>query len=130
MIALYKEGLYKLIETKHHTKVLYLNNDIYGWVEPPAIGEILIVSHKVHKTDCILSLGRYCLYDIKDEPYLFDEQHLELEVGQDHWQGYLLPTGLPDNHKPRSRIIPTTEIITNNPRYERRKELHRNLAAA
>lgn len=130
MIALHRNGLYKLIETKHHTKVLYLDNDIYGWVEPAHIGEILVVSHKVHKTDCVLSIGHYRLYDVENEPYLSDQPHLELEVGREKWQGYLLPTGLPDAHKKRSRIIPTIETITNNPRYEHRKELDENLAAS
>lgn len=130
MITLRRSGMYKLIETKKHTKVLYLDNDIFAWVEPVQIGEILVVSHKVHKTDCILSIGDYCLYDIEDEPYLSDQPHLELEVGKDMWQGYLLLTGLPDSHKKRGRIIPTQEVIAGNPRFAGRKDLHANLAAS
>lgn len=123
MITLQQSGLYKLIETKHHTKVLYLDGEVYGWVEPAKIGEILVTSHNVHKTDCVLSLGAYRIYDVVDEPELSDQLHLELDVGQKTWQGYLLPTGLPDHRKTRSRIIPTHEIIASNPRYTRRKEL-------
>ncbi len=128
MITLHKTGFYKLIETKHNTKVLYLDNDIYAWVEPPSIGEILIASHKVHKADCVLSMGHYHLYEVEDEPYISDSIHLELEVGSKHWQGYLLLTGLPDAHKKRTRIIPTREIISGNPRFKRRKDLYINLA--
>ena len=117
MITLLKNGHHKLIETKHHTKVLYLDDDTYAWVEPPSIGEILVTSHKTHKTDYVLSVGRYYVYDVVDEPDVSDHIHLELEVGEDTWQGYLLLTGLPDDTKSRGRIIPTHEIITGNPDY-------------
>lgn len=128
MISLHRNGLYKLIETKRNTKVLYLDNDVYAWIEPANIGEILVVSRTVHKTDCILSMGHYRLYEVEDETHLSDHPHLELEVGRDHWQGYLLLTGLPDRHHKRARIIPTPEIITGNPRFEHRKDPYVNLA--
>lgn len=112
MITLLKTGHYKLIETKHHTKVLYLDKASYAWVEPKNIGEILVVSHTMHKTDCVLSVGTYKLYHVDDEPNLTDLNHLELSLGDNQWQGYLLLTGLPDDHKKRSRIVPTTEIIS------------------
>jgi hypothetical protein len=111
MITLQRSGHYKLIETKHNTKVLYLDDEVYAWVEPATIGEILVVSHNLHKTDCVLSLGEYRLYDVQDEPKLSDHIHLELEVGAGQWQGYLLLTGLPDDRKRRARIIPTPELI-------------------
>lgn len=129
MISLRRNGLYKLIETKHHTKVLYLDNESYAWVEPVNIGEILVASRTIHKTDCVLSLGHYRIYEVEDEPYLSDQMHLELEVGRNRWQGYLLLSGLPDMHKKRGRIIPTAEVITGNPRFEHREELHKNLSA-
>jgi hypothetical protein len=128
MVTLHRSGLYKLIETKHHTKVLYLDNDVYAWVEPINIGEIVVTSHKVHKTDCVLSFGHYRLYDVDDEPNLSDQLHLELEIGKNKWQGYLLLTGLPDEYKKRGRIIQTYEIIAGNPRYKKRIDLHVNLA--
>ncbi|MEO6513905.1 MAG: hypothetical protein ABIR37_04445 [Candidatus Saccharimonadales bacterium] len=130
MIILQRSGTYKLIETKKHTKVLYLDNDIFAWVEPVNIGEILVVSHTVHKSDCVLSIGDYCLFDVTEEPYLSDQPHLELEVGKDMWQGYFLLSGLPDSHKKRGRIIPTQETISGNPRFASRRELHFSLAAA
>ncbi|OYW43085.1 hypothetical protein B7Z28_01040, partial [Candidatus Saccharibacteria bacterium 32-45-3] len=94
MITLTQYGRHKLIETKKNTKILYLNDREYAWVEPPSLGEILVASHKVHKTDCVLSVGDFHLYTVKDEPELSDNMHLELEVGHNAWQGYLLLTGL------------------------------------
>lgn len=125
MISIYRSGAYRLIETKHNTKVLYLDNDIYAWIEPPDIGEILVTSHKVHKTDCVLCIGRYHIYDVDDEPGLSDQMHLELEVGDGFWQGYLLLSGLPDSVKKRGRIIPTQEIITRSTKPEHIKDDNR-----
>lgn len=126
MIAILHKGDYKLIETKHHVKVLFLDNNEYAWVEPVDIGEILVASHRVFVEDCLLAKGRYYLYDVKDENRLTDLQHLELEVGQNTWQGYLLLTGLPTGaNKIRSRIIPTKEIITRNPLIRGRKDRSR-----
>lgn len=115
MIMLQRKGVYKLIETRRHTKILYLDGDTFAWIEPKNIGEILVVSHIVHKTDCVLAMGEYRIYVVDDEINLTDEIHLELNVGADNWQGYLLPTGLPRDDKIRSRIIPTPERITAEP---------------
>lgn len=78
---------------------------------------MLVTTHKPHKTDTILALGRYKLYDVKDESSLSDQRYLELSVGNCTWQGYLLPSGLPDDNKKRSSIIPTREVVaaTNDP---------------
>ena len=130
MITSLRQGFYKLIETKRHTKVLYLDNDTYAWVEPANIGEILVSSHRTHKADCILSMGHYHLYDVVDEPAFSDQMHLELEAGKNVWQGYLLLTGLPDRHKKRARIIPTQETITGNLRLKDRSDLNSNLATS
>lgn len=113
MIKLLREGKYSLIETKHQSKILTLDDKkTYAWINADAIGEILVVSHKAHVTDCILAVGNYRLYDVKDEPELTDLMHLELFVGDGIWQGYLLTTGLPTDANNRNRIIPTREIIT------------------
>lgn len=118
MITLYRTGNYKLIETKHDTKVLYLDEDIYAWVKAAGIGHILITSHKAHTTDYLLSCGSYRLYAVEDEPEISDHIHLELEVGVNAWQGYLLLTGLPDEDNKKARIIPTSEIITGNSHFK------------
>lgn len=117
MITLQKKGQYKLIETKKNTKILYLDDDVFAWVEPPSIGEILVASHVAHKADCVLSVGAYHIFRVQDEPDYSDHIHLELEVGHDAWQGYLLLTGLPTDENKRVRIIPTSEVITNQADY-------------
>ncbi len=120
MITLLKSGSYKLIETKANIKILYLDHDTYAWVEPKSIGQILVTSHTPHTADHALAMGDYAIYQVDGEPYLTDMAHLELEFGQQAWQGYLLPTGLPAKNKKRARIIPTTQIITGNPRFTSR----------
>lgn len=113
MIQVLARGEYKLIETKHDTKILTLDNkDTFAWITAKNIGEILIASHKSHKEDNLLAVGNYRLYDIKDEPKFTDQQHLELQVGCGYWQGYLLPHGLPTDEKKRNRVIPTNELLT------------------
>lgn len=113
MIHLLKEGEYKLIETKGQTKILILDDkDTFAWVNAKDIGEILVSSHKTHIADHVLNLGCYRLYDVKKEPKLTDQTHLELSIGKGQWQGYLLLTGLPTDQKKRNRIIPTIEVIS------------------
>lgn len=112
MIRQIKQGSYRLIETKADTKIMFIDDDEFAWITAKGIGEILVISHKEHETDATLSEGDYKVYDVKDEPYLTDLMHLELEVGRGKWQGYLLPTGFPDDSKKRSRIIPTKQLIT------------------
>ncbi len=122
MIDVKESGFYKLIETKSNVKILHLNDRTYAWVEPKNIGEILVVTHKMHRTDCVIALGHYYIYTVDDEPNLSDIEHLELEVGMHAWQGYLLLTGLPNKGKKKARIIPTHETITGSPRYKNSME--------
>lgn len=113
MIKLIQEGSYQLIETKGQIKILTLDGQqTYAWINVSEIGEILVSSHNPHKTDNILALGRYRLYQVRDEPKLTDLEHLELFVGDGKWQGYLLTTGMPNLNEKRKRIIPTDELIT------------------
>lgn len=113
MITLVKEGEYSLIETIKQTKILTLDGkSTFAWINAEDIGEILVVSHKVHHADHILSIGKYRMYEVKDEADFTDLTHLELLVGNGIWQGYLLTSGLPTDEKKRNRIIPTKEIIT------------------
>lgn len=112
MIKTLRSGYYKLVETKRNTKILYLDDEAYAWIEPAYLGEILVSSSNLHKTDCVLSMGNFHLYQVDDEPAISDHVHLELETAPGAWQGYLLLTGLPDSRKKRARIIPTIEVIT------------------
>ena len=98
---------------KEQTKILVLDGkQTFAWINAKGIGEILVTSHKIHKEDCTLAVGRYRLYTVRKEPHLIDTQHLELCVGSGEWQGYLLLTGLPDDKDTKNRIIPTKEVIT------------------
>jgi len=117
MITLSRSGTYQLFETKHYHKILSLDDVVYAWVEAKSIGELLVMTHRAHKTDCLLATGDYHLYSVDEEPRLSDQLHLELEVGRGQWQGYLLLSGLPDDQKKRGRIIPTSEIITGHPTF-------------
>lgn len=113
MIKLIKQGDYQLIETKRLNKILSLSDKgTYAWVNAEGIGEILVSSYKEHEADYVLAVGKYRLYEVKDEPKLADTLHLELTTGKGNWQGYLLITGFPTEKDRKSRIIPTKEIIT------------------
>ncbi|PJE65519.1 hypothetical protein COU91_01240 [Candidatus Saccharibacteria bacterium CG10_big_fil_rev_8_21_14_0_10_47_8] len=112
MVKLLKDGEYKLVETKDHVKILMLDDAQLAWIAVNGTGEILVTSHNPHKVDYLLATGKYRLYEVKDEPKLVDQKHLELHVGRKKWQGYLLPTGLPTDKKKRARIIATKEIIS------------------
>lgn len=115
MITIQETGAYKLIETKQGNKILYLDGRVYAWIDSKRVGELLVTTHRKHNSYFFLSRGAFILYGVKDEEYLTDLQHLELECGTYAWQGYLLPTGLPDDNKKKSRIIPTDQLITGVP---------------
>lgn len=112
MISIKEKGTYEIVETKHQTKILYLDDRAFAWIRPKKIGEILVSSHHIQDSDVKVGAGEYILYEVRDEDYLTDLQHLELEYGHGAWQGYLLPTGLPAGAKKRARIIPTNQLIT------------------
>src|SRR3990170_4731603 len=108
-----QRGEYRLIETKNATKILKINGiKSFAWINAKNIGEILISTFKKHLADYTLCIGNYRLYEVREEPEIVDGFHLELFVGEDTWQGYLLPTGLPTKKKIRNRIIPTKELLT------------------
>jgi hypothetical protein len=111
MIKLLEWGKYRLVGTRDHKVMLYLGQQGYQWGYVPKIGDLLTFSKHPHKQTHMIAKGGYRLYHVKDEPHLVDLKHLELSVSPDHWQGYLLLTGLPTSKKIRSRIVPTTELI-------------------
>lgn len=125
MITLRETGLYRLTETPHRMKLLSLSRHgkfILTGIE--GIGDILAVTRRPHRVHAVLSAGEYRIYSVDDEPKLSDQLHMELEIGRGQWQGYLLPTGLPEGEKLRSRIIPTTERVTDNPVFSVRREVN------
>lgn len=118
MIKMTADGRYKLIETRNQIKILSLEKrNTFAWVNARNIGEILVTTHKKHPFDTILGIGKYRIYEVEKEPKLNDGLHLELNVGNGFWQGYLLPTGLPNGKKIRNRIIPTKEIISRSKKF-------------
>ena len=112
MIKLLKKGKYSLIETRNDVKILRLGKITFVWIFTKSIGEMLVATHRGHRTDQKLSKGEYRIYEVADEPKLVDQLHLELSIGEGDWQGYLLPTGFPKDRKTRSRILPTNELIS------------------
>ena len=112
MIKLLKKGKYLLVETRNDVKILKLDKKTFVWIFTKSIGEMLVATHRPHKTDQKLAKGEYRIYKVADEPDLVDQLHLELAIGDGDWQGYLLPTGFPKNRKTKSRIIPTNEIVS------------------
>lgn len=113
MIKTIQKGEYTLIETKDQVKILTLDGKkSFAWINAQGIGGLLVVSHTSHKADQILAIGKYRMYEVKDEPHITDLIHLELMVGEGKWQGYLLLTGLPSGAKKRNRIVSTHELIT------------------
>lgn len=112
MIQVIKKGNYKLIETSQQIKIMYLDNSAYIWLHIRGIGHVLEISHKPHSAEHLLACGNYRIYEVKGEPDLVDQQHLELFVGEGCWQGYLLLTGLPTDNHARTRMVPTKEVIS------------------
>ena len=127
MITRLITGTYQLVQTKkQHTKIVRLGDDQYAWVAFENIGEVLVLLHSDYPIECTLSAGEYRIYEVESEPELTDSLHLELQVAQEQWQGYLLLTGLPDEQRKRTRIIPTRETITNNELDNRKDEILTN----
>lgn len=112
MIKLISKGKYRLVTQKDNEKTLVLGKQGYHWTVAKGIGEILTFCKSVHKEAYTMSEGSYRIYAVKNEEKLVDLLHLELSVGEDKWQGYLLLTGLSTKNKIRSRIIATKELIT------------------
>lgn len=112
MIKKITSGSYSLTETFDRTKILTLDDAKYAWINAHEIGDILVATKRKFSPLQVVAQGNYRLYDVKNEPDLTDLEHLELFVGDGKWQGYLLPTGLP-NGRVRKRIVATKETITN-----------------
>lgn len=111
MITMIKKGLYRLIETYNNTKILLLDHEVYAWIYAKNIGGLLVLASIPKRFTDVISEGAYHLYDVFNEPELTDLEHLELQAGNEKWQGYLLLSGLPEEDHPKSRIIPTGELI-------------------
>jgi hypothetical protein len=116
MITRVDGGAFELTETRHGTKILALNDEPYVWIVAPGIGSLLIYTDQPQEASEILSKGHFRLFTVRDEPELSDLLHLELEFSKNEWQGYLLPTGLPDEMDTRKRLIATHQTISSDQR--------------
>jgi len=115
MVSIMRQGSYKLTESRLQIKALYLDSSSYAMLFIDALGEMIATAREPKPSDYTLSAGHYRLYDIVDEPDMSEGLHLELEVGDDIWQGYLLPNGLPDKGSIRGCLLPTHELVTGTP---------------
>lgn len=113
MIKQTSQGHYRLLGMRGGGRILHLDGQGYHWNYARGIGEILTFCKHPHKEQYVLSQGGYKIYAVQNEPHLVDLQHLELSLGNGRWQGYLLLTDLPTRRKIRSRIVPTSEVISN-----------------
>lgn len=112
MIKLIEQGNYRLVGTKHHVTILYLNDRRYIWIWVKHIGQILSFSrYTTDEESYILAQGKYKIFDVVKEPHFVDLQHLQLSVDSKKWQGYLLLNGLPTAKNLKRRIVHTNEII-------------------
>jgi len=102
-----------MFATRDFSRLLNLDSKvIYEWITWKGIGELNLSARKIEQTESVLSLGKYRLYDVNNEPAITEMKHLELLVGKGKWQGYLLPDGLPGVKDKKVRIISTSERIT------------------
>jgi hypothetical protein len=115
MFSIERQGSYKLTESRLQIKALYLDKTSYAMLFIDSLGEMISTARTPKPTDYTLSIGRYRVYNVQDEPDMTEGLHLELEVGDDIWQGYLLPNGLPGKNSIRGCLLPTRELITGTP---------------
>ncbi len=120
MITLRHSGPYELAEAQHGTKLLYLDNTNYAWMDPLPTVSLLILTHYQQTPHTILKMGTYRLYTVINESGLVNTMHLELGGDNDAWNGYLLPENLPTVGHFSCRIVATNEVITHNPTYRER----------
>lgn len=112
MIKVIKTGRFCLIQTKKRVKHLILDTKYScAWTDDPRLGELLVLSKNPLESEQTVA-GKYRLYEVISEPQLTNVFHLELLISRGLWQGYLLPSGLPDHDHKRTQIIPTQEQIT------------------
>ena len=113
MLQVIGSGTYKLTETKDNTKVLFIDDEkAFGWKNGKCDGDLFLLAPDTENICCFLSVGKWRLYEIKDEPGLTDGNHFELHVGRGRWQGYLLPEGFPTAVNKQRPISQTGQTIT------------------
>ena len=115
MIKLIDKGRYALVETYSHTKILRLGKSKYAWIDTSK-GELLVKTKRAYRGSLTLSARQYRLYEVENERDLPNALHLELNTGNGKWQAYILPSGLPNESKPRAPMLPRARSITVSPK--------------
>jgi len=113
MIKNVKRGDYKLLRIKGDQRILILDGKKYLWTYDKTYGDRLELAPKEYEEACVLSVGHYRIYSVKDDSTFTDQFHLELLIGRGKWQGYLLPDGLPSSRLEKDSLQATKETITN-----------------
>lgn len=112
MITVIDRGSYCLLENKKQGKMLIFDGKkSYSIKDYGSLKKIYFNPLRNVKNDCLLCMGNFRLYKVSNEEHLSSNFHLELNIGQGQWQGYLLPKGLPKN-RTINKIIPTQELIS------------------
>lgn len=114
MITLLTKGTYTLLGTKDNSKILSFdkNERVYSWIVYDNTGELKHIVYKHFDNEYLISVGKYRMYEVKDEINFSDAIHLEFLVGDGVWQGHLLREGLPNGNENHYTIAPTKELIS------------------
>jgi hypothetical protein len=107
MITVLAAGEYILKDNGHDSRMLVLDDQSYSWYD-----ESLEFSHANSFSLNILTRGNYRIYQVEGERNLTPGVHLEMSTGGSHWQGYVLPEGLPNWFNYRRLMIPTSELVS------------------
>ena len=109
MIKVVSKGDYILYEDHNKRKILKLGDaKLLYWTDSKIIQAM---NNSANPKDT-LSLGKYRLYKILDEPQLTNNYHLELYVGNKQWRGYLLSSNILKTRMPVVAISATNELIS------------------
>ena len=115
MKELLSDGIYELYKAAGNTTILEINGCPYIWVPTHEAGDLIWCGDVIHRPVRIIATGRYELWDVHGVHHPTPVQHLELQSGHDFWRGYLLPTGLPDDHARHSHFVPSDELLHGTP---------------
>lgn len=109
--TLRKQGQYELFETTKSHQILTLNQqDWYAIVEGNQ-GEIIVLSDSDHEKKETIQTGQFYLADFQNDPEFNDVPHLFLE-GQDHYQEFILPNGLPTTKDYQKKLVRSKENLS------------------
>jgi hypothetical protein len=105
-----RKGHFKLLETNHDHTILDLQGKAYfAWIEGQK-SPLLVRTDEDHEFVRTVREGDFRYVEFEDDPEYKDVPYLFLETGDDY-EEIVLPNGLPDEHDPRKRLVPTDNRI-------------------